>query len=646
MMKFLLWLILLFLCWPLALLALVLYPLVWLLLLPFRLLGIAVEGVFELLRSIILLPSRSPAGPLGRLSGGAPVARGWSILQVVNRRPAMSTPLPREFGVASVEEIRSHFPALERRHGTATVAYFDGPGGTQVPRSVASAMADYLLHHNANAHWAFPTSIETDAALWTAREVVADFLAAAPSEIVFGANMTTLTFHIARALGRGWSSGDEVVVTDLDHHANVDPWRAVAAERDIVVRSAPFDTETGELDLQALESIIGPRTRLLAIGGASNALGTINDVPRAAALARRAGALVFVDAVHSAPHMLVDVGALGCDLLACSAYKFYGPHVGILWARQGVLEALDVPKLEPAPNEAPYRVETGTQNHEGIVGTGTAVEFMASLADGPDRRVRPHASSPCSTSEGRRFSNGCGPGLETSPGCAASGRPRGAPHTDAVLCRGGPERGGRRAGARGARGLRVARGLLRDDRGPSPRPRRERTGAGRLRVLHHRERDRPPRRGGRGPHQPGRKRMRGRWTVGACALAIAGGVGEAQETATPHEMHQRHRDPQAMMAALEDPARDGYQKPEEVVKALALREGEAVADIGSGTGYFSVRFAQAVGDSGTVYAVDVSADMIRHLNRRLRDARDRQRRDGPRRARRPPPAGTHRSTAS
>jgi cysteine desulfurase family protein (TIGR01976 family) len=341
----------------------------------------------------------------------------------------MSIPLPREFGVASVEEIRGHFPALERRHGTTTVAYFDGPGGTQVPRSVASAMSDYLFHHNANAHWAFPTSIETDAALWTAREVVADFLAAAPSEIVFGANMTTLTFHIARALGRGWGSGDEVVVTDLDHHANVDPWRAVAAERDIVVRSAPFDTETGELDLQALESMIGPRTRLLAIGGASNALGTINDVPRAAALARRAGALVFVDAVHSAPHVLVDVAALGCDLLACSAYKFYGPHVGILWARQGVLEGLDVPKLEPAPNEAPYRIETGTQNHEGIVGTGTAVEFLASLADGPDRRARLARLQSMLHERGQALFERLWTGLGDLPGVRRFGPPPGGART-------------------------------------------------------------------------------------------------------------------------------------------------------------------------------------------------------------------------
>ncbi len=249
-------------------------------------------------------------------------------------------------------------------------------------------MADYLFHHNANGHWAFPTSIETDAALWTAREVLADFFGGAPSEVAFGANMTTLTFHVARALARGWAPGDEVVVTELDHHANVDPWRAVADERGLVVKAVPFDPETGQLDMDALESILGPRTRLLAIGAASNALGTVNDVSRAAALARAVGALVFVDAVHSAPHVLPEVGSGDCDILACSAYKFYGPHVGVLWARQGLLESLDVPKLQPAPNEAPYRLETGTQNHEGIVGAAAAVEFLASLAEGPDRRTR------------------------------------------------------------------------------------------------------------------------------------------------------------------------------------------------------------------------------------------------------------------
>ena len=300
----------------------------------------------------------------------------------------MSTAATADTGVASVEEIRAHFPALERRHRGHPVAHFDGPGGTQVPRAVVTAVSDYLLHHNANCHWAFATSIETDAALLTAREAFADFVGGRPSEIAFGPNMTALTLHLGRALGRGWEPGDELVVTELDHHANVDPWRAVARERHLSVRAVPFDTGTGQLDMDALDDALSPRTKLVAIGAASNALGTINDVARAVEGARGVGALIFVDAVHSAPHVLTDVAALGCDFLACSAYKFYGPHVGALWGRQVLLEALDLPKLEPAPEEAPARFEAGTQNHEGIVGAAAAVDFLASLADGPDRRTR------------------------------------------------------------------------------------------------------------------------------------------------------------------------------------------------------------------------------------------------------------------
>jgi cysteine desulfurase family protein (TIGR01976 family) len=294
--------------------------------------------------------------------------------------------------VASPAEIRSHFPALERRHLDIPVAYFDGPGGTQVPRNVVDAMTDYLYHHNANTHWMFPTSQETDQALIKSRQALADFLNASPLEIAFGANMTTLTFHLARALGRGFGPGDEIVVTELDHRANVDPWLALARERGITIRTARMIPETGQLDWEHLDGLIGDRTRLLAIGAASNALGTISDVSRAARTAHAAGALVFVDAVHYAPHNLVDVRALDCDFLACSAYKFYGPHLGVLYGRHDRLQALDVPKLLPAPDSAPERFETGTQNHEGIVGAGAAVNFLASLADGPNRRARLQAA--------------------------------------------------------------------------------------------------------------------------------------------------------------------------------------------------------------------------------------------------------------
>ncbi|MEO7273048.1 MAG: cysteine desulfurase-like protein [Vicinamibacterales bacterium] len=282
--------------------------------------------------------------------------------------------------VRPVEAIRAAFPALRRQHRGQAVAYFDGPGGTQVPDVVADRMRDYLLNHNANTHWAYPSSEETDAAIADARLALADFLGASPDEIAFGANMTTLTFHVSRALAREWQAGDEVIVTELDHHANVDPWRAVARDRGLTVRTVPLDPATGELDWPALERAFTPRTRLLAIGAASNALGTVTDVAAAARLAHDAGALCFVDAVHYAPHAFVDVRTIGCDLLACSPYKFYGPHLGTMFVRQDLLERLDVPKVEPAADHGPDRLETGTQSHEAIVGAAAAVDFLVSLS--------------------------------------------------------------------------------------------------------------------------------------------------------------------------------------------------------------------------------------------------------------------------
>jgi cysteine desulfurase family protein (TIGR01976 family) len=344
----------------------------------------------------------------------------------------MTTTAAAAAGTASVDSIRSRFPALQRRHAGLPVAYFDGPGGTQVPQPVVDAMSDYLLSHNANTHWAYPTSVETDAALAAARGALADFLGGKPSEVAFGANMTTLTFHLGRALGRRWAPGDELVVTELDHHANVDPWRQLARERDLVVRTVRFRPETGQLDMDDLAAALAPRARLLAIGAASNALGTKSDVRRAADLAHAKGALVFVDAVHYAPHALVDVGALGADFLACSAYKFYGPHVGVLWGRQALLEALDVPKLEPAPDNAPDRLETGTQNHEGIVGAGAAVDFLASLSTGPDRRSRLVASMGALHARGQELVERLWKGLRAIPGVTLYGPPPTAPRTPTV----------------------------------------------------------------------------------------------------------------------------------------------------------------------------------------------------------------------
>ncbi|NNE34694.1 MAG: cysteine desulfurase-like protein [Rhodothermales bacterium] len=274
---------------------------------------------------------------------------------------------------------RNAFPALRRMHNGFPVAYFDGPGGTQVPTYVVDAMADYLYNHNANTHWNFPTSNETDAALQTARNSVAVFLNCLPSEVAFGANMTTLTFHVARSIGRGLEAGDEILVTELDHHANIAPWTALASERGVVIRTAKMDPRSGQLDWGDLTEKLTTKTKVLAIGAASNALGTITDVQEATRFAHEHGTKVFVDAVHYAPHHLPDVRRIGCDYLACSAYKFYGPHVGILFGKQHELEHLDVPKLAPAPDTVPERIETGTLNHEGIVGTGAAIDFLAAL---------------------------------------------------------------------------------------------------------------------------------------------------------------------------------------------------------------------------------------------------------------------------
>src|SRR5256714_3826158 len=304
----------------------------------------------------------------------------------------MSVALQKDYSSAaatamtSTDEIRQRFPALARTHNGYSVAYFDGPGGTQVPRKVVEAMTDYPSHHNANSHWAYPTSEETDATIDSARNVLADFLNASPTEIVFGANMTTLTFHLARALSRGYGPDDEIVVTELDHHANIAPWRTLEKECGLKVRMVKMIPETGELDWDDFSRQLTRQTKLVALGAASNALGTINDVKRAGEMAHYIGAKIFVDAVHYAPHELIDVRDWNCDFLACSAYKFYGPHIGILYGQRDLLDSLDFPKLIPAPDSAPERAETGTQNHEGIAGAAAAVDFLASLAPEPTRR--------------------------------------------------------------------------------------------------------------------------------------------------------------------------------------------------------------------------------------------------------------------
>ena len=328
--------------------------------------------------------------------------------------------------------VRRDFPALDRKHEGHPVAYFDGPGGTQVPRQVVDAMSDYLFNHNANTHWLYPTSAETDEALDAARVALADFVNGEPTEIAFGLNMTTLTFHLARGLSMRWGKGDEVVVTELDHHGNVAPWTRLAAERGVTVKTVRMDPAKGALDWAHLEESITPRTRLLAIGAASNALGTITDVAAAAKLAKAHGALVFVDAVHYAPHVLVDVKALGCDFLACSAYKFYGPHVGVLWGKHDLIATLDVPKLIPAPEAPPERLETGTQNHEGIVGAAAAVDFLASFGSGSSRRDRLVSGFAALHNAGTTLFAQMWNGLSNIRGVRLYGLPPGHPRTPTV----------------------------------------------------------------------------------------------------------------------------------------------------------------------------------------------------------------------
>jgi cysteine desulfurase family protein (TIGR01976 family) len=336
-------------------------------------------------------------------------------------------------GVRTLDSIRADFPALARREQGHPVAYFDGPGGTQVPRAVAEAMTDYLFHHNANTHWVYPTSAETDALLDDARAVFADFFNATPADVSFGNNMTTIAFHLARGLARSWRAGDEIVVTELDHHANVAPWRAVAQDRGLVVRIVRLDPNTFRSEPEDFARLIGPRTRLVAIGAASNALGTVTDVAAVCTAARAAGALSFVDAVHYAPHALVDVAAIGCDFLACSSYKFYGPHAGILYGRAELVQSLDVPKLAPAPEAAPERLETGTQNHEGIVGAAAAVEYLASLAEGDgSRRQRLARSYEALDARGTALTTRLWNGLSRIGGVTLYGPPPGTPRTPTV----------------------------------------------------------------------------------------------------------------------------------------------------------------------------------------------------------------------
>jgi cysteine desulfurase family protein (TIGR01976 family) len=287
-----------------------------------------------------------------------------------------------------IDDIRGHFPALSRAYNGKPVAYLDGPGGSQSTQTSIDAIVKYMSNGAANLHGAFASSRETEAMIEGSKQSIADLLGAKPEEVAFGQNMTSLAFSIGRAMGKGWKAGDEIVVSELDHRANVDPWVRAAQDAGASVKWLEADPETLCLDLGNLNSIITSKTRLVAVGLASNAVGTVNDVRRISERARAVGALVVVDAVHATPHISIDRDALGADILLCSAYKFFGPHVGIAVIRAAVFEELSVYKLQPAPRNIPDKLETGTQNHEGIAGIAPAIEFFSELGTGVSRREK------------------------------------------------------------------------------------------------------------------------------------------------------------------------------------------------------------------------------------------------------------------
>ena len=299
-------------------------------------------------------------------------------------------------GMFPVEWCRGQFPALARQFGGQPAIFFDGPAGSQVPECVIDAIGGYLRTSNANHGGLFATSRESDAMLEAAHQALADLFGAAdPTSIVFGANMTTLTFSLSRALARTWQAGDEIVVTRLDHDANVTPWVLAARDAGAKVLHLAIHPQDCTLDLDDLRRKLSPRTRLVAVGAASNAVGTINPIAEICRLAHTVGAEVFVDAVHAAPHLLPDVAAWDCDWLAASAYKFFGPHIGVLWGRADRLTQLDAYKLRPACDSLPGKWMTGTQNHECIAGALAAIEYLAALGrkvgardlgDGPTSR--------------------------------------------------------------------------------------------------------------------------------------------------------------------------------------------------------------------------------------------------------------------
>jgi cysteine desulfurase family protein (TIGR01976 family) len=291
-----------------------------------------------------------------------------------------------------IDSVRAQFPGLQREVAGRPAIFFDGAAGSQTPRRVAEAVSDYLLHRNANDGGPFATSQETTAILADAHRAVADFVGAERAdEVSFGANMTTLTFALSRALAKTWKAGDEIIVSRLDHDANVSPWELAARDAGAIVRYIEIRPDDCTLDLDTLRSSLGERTRLVAVGAASNLVGTINPIQEIAELTHAVGARLFVDAVHLAPHRLIDIGLWDCDFLVCSPYKFFGPHMGVLWGRSELMTELPAYKVRAADDLIPDRWMTGTQCHEGIAGTLEAVNYLADLGrevggELPDRR--------------------------------------------------------------------------------------------------------------------------------------------------------------------------------------------------------------------------------------------------------------------
>lgn len=281
-----------------------------------------------------------------------------------------------------IEQVRSQFPALKREHRGKRVVYFDGPGGSQTVQSAIDSVCSYMTNGGANLHGNFPSSHETEALIAKTKEEIGVLFHAQGSEVAFGPNATTMMFHASRALARQWKEGDEILLTELEHHSNIDSWRTAAEDRNVTVKYIPLDPKTLTLDLTTLPSLLTPNTKLVAVGSASNCIGTITDVKAISDQARKVGALVAVDAVHGIPHMYVDMQELGIDMLFSSAYKFFAAHVGMAIIRKDLFESLDVYKVVPAPGNVPDRLEIGTQNHEGIPSVSCAIHFIASLGTG------------------------------------------------------------------------------------------------------------------------------------------------------------------------------------------------------------------------------------------------------------------------